>query len=103
LNITGDATESILNATFSGGALTSVIDCSVTSVETINADMGAGVDWLVYATASDGVSVNLGLGTASGFTWIAGLENVIGGNGNDTLTGGASANKLTGGGGDDTR
>ena len=43
-------------------------------------------------------------GTASGFTSIAGIENVTGGSGNDTLTGAGNAlvNNLTGGAGNDT-
>ena len=48
------------------------------------------------------MTVNLTTGTASGFTSIAGIENVTGGSGNDTLTGNASANTLSGGIGNDT-
>ena len=46
--------------------------------------------------------VNLAAGSASGFTSIAGIENVTGGSGNDTLTGDGLVNNLNGGAGNDT-
>lgn len=49
------------------------------------------------------VTVDLGTGTASGFSAISGIENTVGGLGNDTLAGAAGINNtLTGGSGDDT-
>ena len=63
--------------------------------------MSGGADWLIYNSAA-GVSVNLGAGTATGFTSIASIENVIGGSGGDTLTGNAGNNRLDGFSGDDT-
>jgi Ca2+-binding RTX toxin-like protein len=50
------------------------------------------------------VAVNLAAGTASGFASIAGIENVTGGSGNDTLSGAGNAavNNLAGGAGNDT-
>ena len=50
---------------------------------------------------TSGVTVNLALGTASGFTSIAGIERVTGGSGDDDLTGDGLANLLNGGGGND--
>ena len=47
-------------------------------------------------------TANLSTGVASGFTSIAGIENVTGGAGNDVLTGDGLANRLTGGAGNDT-
>jgi Ca2+-binding RTX toxin-like protein len=46
--------------------------------------------------------VDLAHGRASGINAILGIENVISGSGNDTLTGGEGANGLAGGAGDDT-
>ena len=48
------------------------------------------------------MSVNLGAGTASGFTSITSILNAVGGSGNDTLTGTAGNNTLEGGAGNDT-
>jgi len=100
LNIMGDATTNLLNASWNGASLTNVAGCSLTSVENVNANMGGGVDWLIYS-ATAAVAVNLAAGTASGFTSIAGVERVIGGAGNDALTGDGFDNRLDGGAGDD--
>ena len=43
------------------------------------------------------MTVNLSLGSATGFTSIAGIENVIGGSFDDTLTGDSGDNRLDGG------
>ena len=48
------------------------------------------------------MTVNLGAGTASGFASLLGVENVVGGSGNDVLTGDGAANRLDGGLGGDT-
>ena len=48
------------------------------------------------------MTVDLTAGTASGFTAIASIENVVGGAGADTLTGNAANNVLNGGLGNDT-
>jgi Ca2+-binding RTX toxin-like protein len=47
------------------------------------------------------VTVNLATNSASGFTSIAGIENVVGGSGNDTLVGDSLVNNLNGGAGND--
>ena len=68
-------------------------------------------DELDYADYGTGVTVDLGIGTATGFTRISGFRNVSGSAFNDTLTGDANdnllrgragTNTLTGGGGSDT-
>ncbi|MDX2263429.1 MAG: DUF4214 domain-containing protein [Hyphomicrobiales bacterium] len=69
---------------------------------------GTGTDTVNYATATSGVTVNLGVTTAqatggSGSDTLTGFENIIGSAFADTLTGSASvANRLTGGAGNDT-
>ena len=77
-----------------------------TALESVTADLlgnTATGDTLSYGNATDvGVTVNLGLGTASGFTSIANIENVSGGDGNDTLTGSDGVNTLSGNDGNDT-
>jgi len=76
----------------------------VTSVEAITADLLGGTDRLSYAGSTADVTVNLAAGTASGFAAIAGIDNVTGGSGNDTLSGAGNAavNNLAGGAGNDT-
>src|SRR4029453_370646 len=90
-----------LAVTFNGTALTIVGGGNVTNVEAVTADLGAGTDSLTYQAASAAVTVDLALGTASGFTSIAGIENVSGGNGADTFTGNSLANSFNGGAGND--
>jgi Ca2+-binding RTX toxin-like protein len=72
-------------------------------------DGGEGIDTVSYlAGLSDttGVTVDLSTGSAygdeAGDDTLVGIENVIGGNGDDTLTGDAGANILYGSGGNDT-
>lgn len=73
-------------------------------------DGGAGNDTLSYAYLSSGVLVTLGDGIATNVTAIAGsdvdviinFEHVIGGAGNDTITGNNAANSLSGGAGNDS-
>nr|MBA3517700.1 hypothetical protein [Hyphomicrobiales bacterium] len=66
-------------------------------------DGGDGVDTAGYATSTDGVTVNLRLGTASGGhaqgDQLDGIENLIGSDHADVLAGGAVNNVLDGGGG----
>jgi Ca2+-binding RTX toxin-like protein len=102
LSIAGTIGSDTLNVIFNG-ALTGVGGGAATlaNVEAVNADLGVGIDTLVYAAGSGAVTVNLTTHSASGFTSISGIENVTGGNGNDTLTGDALGNALNGGGGND--
>lgn len=69
-------------------------------------DGGAGVDVVDYSGSSEGVKVFLGVGRgyggqADGDTLIS-IENVIGSQYRDTVTGNNDANLINGGGGDDT-
>lgn len=68
---------------------------------------GAGNDTASYADMSASVTVNLTLTKAQatgagGSDTLTGIENLIGGAGNDVLTGNASVNRLEGGAGNDT-
>ncbi|WP_295557663.1 peroxidase family protein [uncultured Hyphomicrobium sp.] len=67
---------------------------------------GAGTDTLNLEALSQGVTVDLASGTAtgaqSGTDTLTGIENVVGGGGNDTIIAGAGVNVLDGGGGNDT-
>jgi Ca2+-binding RTX toxin-like protein len=69
-------------------------------------DGGDGIDTVSYADDVAGVTVDLSAGMASGddagADTLLGIENVIGGAGNDTLIGDEAANVLDGGDGDDT-
>jgi T1SS-143 domain-containing protein len=102
LAITGTSGQDLLYAYVTGGAITQVNGSTVTSIESITADLvGGTTDTLQYVT-SDAVSVNLANGAATGFTSISNIENVTGGDGNDTLIGSSVANVINGGNGNDT-
>lgn len=68
-------------------------------------DGGEDIDTADYSAESDGVTVDLGAGRANGDSigrdTLTSVENVIGGSGNDVLTGNALANVLDGGAGND--
>ncbi len=73
--------------------------------DTIVEDANGGTDTLDYAYYSTGIVVNLGTGTSAGAASssnFSNIENVMGGSGNDTLTGNDSGNTLEGGDGNDT-
>jgi Ca2+-binding RTX toxin-like protein len=102
LNIAGTAGNDTLDVIFSGALLTAFEGGSATDVEAVTASLGAGTDTLSYAGSTAAVTVNLGAGTASGFTSVTGIENVVGGSNNDNLTGSTLGNVFTGGLGNDT-
>lgn len=79
------------------------IDATATGASTI--DGGDGADYVDFSAISPSVTVNLALGTATDgvFTLsLVSVENVIGGAGDDVLTGDAVSNVLNGGIGNDT-
>ena len=99
--------DNYLNVVVVDGAIASIAGGTVANVESVVLDLGEGeywpdVDALDYAGTTEAVTVNLGTGTGTGFTSIAGVENVLGGSGNDVLTGDAGPNSLAGGAGLDT-
>jgi Ca2+-binding RTX toxin-like protein len=104
LSIVGTAAANTLDVIFNGASITGFELGTVTAVETITADLAGGADRLSYTGSTADVAVNLAAGTASGFASIAGIENVTGGSGNDTLSGAGNAavNNLAGGAGNDT-
>jgi Ca2+-binding RTX toxin-like protein len=63
---------------------------------------GTGVNSLDYSAWSNGVTVNLTTGIATGTISVSGIANVYGGAGNDSITGDAGNNILVGNGGNDT-
>jgi hypothetical protein len=63
---------------------------------------GAGTNTLDYSAYTTGVSVNLATGSATGTGGISTIQKMIGGSGNDILTGDANDNVFTGGLGKDT-
>ena len=72
----------------------------------IHIDGGAGDDTVSFRDFSNGVNANLETGSATGSTagsdTLTGIENIVGGAGNDTLIGSEDANTLSGGAGNDT-
>ena len=69
-------------------------------------DGGAGIDTADYRTDTAGVTVNLATGLGSGGEaqgdTLTGIENILGGSGDDTLIGDTADNYLEGGAGNDT-
>ncbi|TCR70565.1 glycerophosphodiester phosphodiesterase family protein [Bosea sp. BK604] len=69
-------------------------------------DGGAGIDTANYSDDTTGIVVDLSAGTAEGdnigFDELSSIETVIGGSGNDVITGDDLANTLDGGAGNDT-
>ena len=65
---------------------------------------GLGVDTIDDSALVVNVTINLAAGIASGqgLDSLSGIENALGGSGDDTLTGDGGANVLVGGAGDDT-
>ena len=107
LNIIGLAAAETLDVIFNGTALTTFEGGTIADVEAVTANLNGGVDILTYAGTTAAIVVNLtnlAASTASGFTSIANIENVVGGSNDDTFTGttGATANTFTGGLGNDT-
>jgi Ca2+-binding RTX toxin-like protein len=102
---TGGNDAETLSVAFNGTRITQIEGGGTVAadIERITARLGAGTDTLAYTSAT-GVTVDLRVGSASGFRGIlglegaiAGIENVTGGAGADVLTGDAGVNALTGG------
>src|SRR5215831_18238646 len=103
LNIIGTAGNDALAVTFNGTSITNFAGGgTVANVESITSNLLGGTDTLNFGASTANVTVDLSAGTASGFTSIAGIENVTGGAGNDTLNGGLGNDTLAGGLGTDT-
>jgi Ca2+-binding RTX toxin-like protein len=107
-------------ANLNGGTGTDVFDISANATANINAgagndaivlsnnavltgtvDGGTGTDEINYSGYASAVNVNLSTNSATGTTSVAGIENIVGSNNNDTLTGDNNANNILGLGGDD--
>ncbi|MDO8972770.1 hypothetical protein [Reyranella sp.] len=102
LQLVGTDGNDSFTAIVSGGQLTNPGE-TLTSIENITLDLGGEAgDALSYEGTTEGVTVDLGTGSATGFTSIAGVENVTGGSGADSLTGNSGDNVLAGGDGNDT-
>ena len=103
LAVSGTAGNDTIHVAVNGsGVITSIEGMSPTNVESVTVNGAGGVDTLDYTGTTSAVTVNLGTPSATGFTSVAGIENVTGGSGNDSLTGDAGVNVLTGGAGNDT-
>ena len=100
----GTGAADTVNVIFDGTRLTRLDGGTITSVETITANLGGGSDTLSYAgtAAAIGVTVNLAAPSAPGFNSISNIENVTGGEGADNLLGNNQVNALSGNGGNDT-
>ncbi len=92
LVVAGTAGNDTLSVIVSGDKITQLAGGSITNIEQVTADLGAGTgDTLSYTGSNQAVTIDLSAGTATGFTSIAGIENFVGGlSSGDTL-------KVTGG------
>lgn len=98
--VNGGADEA--NVTLDGlGLIANVNGASIANIESAQLDLGAGTDTLTY-NAAGAVTVDLLAGTATGFSYIRGVENVTGGGGDDTISGNLADNTIEGAGGNDT-
>ena len=78
--------------------------CNRRTRAVITIDGGAGFNTLDYRAYTTPASVDLGTGAATGVTGgVRNIENVLGGSGNDVLTGSTADNLLHGGAGDQRR
>jgi Ca2+-binding RTX toxin-like protein len=102
LAINGTSSANTLDVIYDGAALIAFESGATANIEAVTSDLGLGVDTLNYAGTTVGVVVNLDGAAASGFSSIMGIENAMGGDGDDTLTGDGAANRLEGGAGADT-
>ncbi len=103
LNITDGGANNTLDVLYNGTAISSVEGGAITSIETINVNMGGASDTISFAGSTSGVTVNLAAAAGtSGITSLLSVLNAVGTAQADTLTGGTGANTLTGGGGVDT-
>ena len=98
-NLTGSA----FNDTLTGDANANVLDGGAGN-DKLNG--GGGIDTASYTSSSTGVTVNLAILAAqntvgAGTDTLSSIENLVGSNFNDTLTGDGNANVLTGGLGND--
>jgi len=114
---TGNALENVLTGSTAANVLTGLAGNDTLSGlagnDTLDGgagndriDGGAGADTLSYATATEGVTVNLSSTTSqdtggSGNDTITNLENLVGSAFADVLTGNTGANVIDGGGGED--
>ncbi len=103
LQILGSAPPNAVTVSYNGTSISNVAGGAISNVESVTIDLlGGSNDTLTYSGGSQAVTVNIATSTASGFTLFAGVENVAGGGGGDTLTGDAQSNTLSGNGGNDT-
>ena len=89
--------------TLRGGSAGDTFRHTVSTPLTFNLDGGLGEDTFDYSAWSNPVTLNLAAGTATALVGtLTGIEDLIGGSGNDTLTGDGGNNILTGSAGTDT-
>jgi len=94
--------DDTISVTLANGRISQINEASVSNVETMQLDLGGGVDTLDYNGYAGNLSVDLLTGSATGFSFVRGVENVIAGGGADTLLGNNADNALDGAGGNDT-
>lgn len=102
LHVTDGGNSSTLDVVWNGTTLTQVEGGSVTNVEVFTAALGGGTDTLNFTGSTAGINVNLATSSATGFSSLTGVENIVGTAHADFLSGGTGINILTGGGGADT-
>jgi len=100
-NLNATAPISQVNIT-GGGAGDSLVFANGGTLNGGFFDGGGGANSLDYTLYATAVTVNLGTATATATGDIANVQNILGGSGNDSLTGSAAVNDIKGGPGNDT-
>lgn len=102
----GDGNDSLAGGSGNDVLLGGLGDDSLDGGDNASTMYSGSGDTASYAGLSVGVRVNLSLGTVqatgAGSDTLINFESLAGGNGNDVLTGSATANNLSGNGGSDT-
>ncbi|MCB1502338.1 MAG: hypothetical protein KDK07_21585, partial [Bauldia sp.] len=81
LAITGTTNDDVIDVTVTGGVISTVEGMSPTGIELFTLDglgESTGGDTLSYAATTEAVTVDLSSPSATGFSSIAGIENVTG-------------------------
>src|SRR5581483_2239067 len=101
LEISGTGTDSV-SVVVSSDTVTKVGGGSISNIEQVDLDLGAGTDSVDFTGTTQALTVDLSTGTATGFNTFNNVENVTGGSNDDALTGDAQDNVLVGAAGNDT-
>src|SRR5579885_1862810 len=102
LEISGTGGNDSVSVVVSSDTVTKVGGGSISNIEQVDLDLGAGTDTVDFTGTTQALTVDLSAGTATGFNSFNNVENVTGGSNDDALTGDTQDNVLVGAAGNDT-